>query len=163
MVPFFVWSAYEDRRGAAGLALVLFLIASLSDFVDGYLARKHDMVTRMGQFLDPTADKLLVGAALYVLVDLREFPIWAALLIAIRELAVQILRTEIVRGGGTLPASPAGKLKTLLQVALVTLWLGTTEVGVLHWILLWAALVMTLGSAWVYFREAMTSRAKVKI
>lgn len=162
MVPFFIWSAYDDRAGAATLALVLFLVASLSDFVDGYLARKHDMITRMGQFLDPTADKLLVGAALFVLVDLRDFPLWAALVIAIRELAVQILRTEIVRGGGTLPASAGGKLKTLLQVTVISLWLGTTDVGIVHWVLLLAALLMTVASAWSYFREAMTTRAEVE-
>ncbi len=162
MVPFFIWSAYRDREGAATLALVLFLVASLSDFVDGYLARKHDMITRMGQFLDPTADKLLVGAALVVLVDLRDFPLWAALVIAIRELAVQILRTEIVRGGGTLPASAGGKLKTLLQVTLISLWLATTDVGIVHWALLAAALLMTVTSAWSYFREALTGRARVE-
>ena len=103
-VPVFLWSAFRSSDTGLLVAFVIFVAASISDQIDGFLARKHDLVTKTGEFLDPLADKLLVGAALVVLVAERAFPLWAALLIALREIAVQILRIQIVRGGGQLPA-----------------------------------------------------------
>jgi CDP-diacylglycerol--glycerol-3-phosphate 3-phosphatidyltransferase len=157
MVPLFVYLAYGDTDAAAVGAFVVFLVASLSDSLDGYLARKHQIVSRMGEFLDPLADKLLIGAALVVLVDTRDFPLWAALLIAFREIAVQVLRTQIVSGGGTLPASKLGKSKTALQIGMVGWWLlpwAGANPG--HWVWLWAALITTYWSGLEYFlkREA---------
>lgn len=161
LVPVFLWAAYRGLEASAGLALTVFAVASLSDLVDGYLARRFDMVTRLGQFLDPTADKLLVASALVVLVDLRRFPLWAALLIAAREVAVQILRTRIVQRGNDLPASAAGKLKTVLQVAMVSVWLLEPRVGILHWALLVVVIGATFVSAWSYFRHAAVTSAAV--
>src|SRR5688572_33307770 len=109
MVPFFLMFAFGETNQARVTAFVIFLVASLSDILDGYLARKNDQISRLGQFLDPTADKLLVGAALVALVAERRFPLWAAMILAVREVAVQILRNSIVNGGGTLPASPSAK------------------------------------------------------
>ncbi|MEA2499289.1 MAG: CDP-diacylglycerol---glycerol-3-phosphate 3-phosphatidyltransferase, partial [Actinomycetota bacterium] len=123
LVPVFLVLAYRDSTEAAVAAFAVFLIASLSDSLDGYLARKNNTISRLGQFLDPLADKLLVGAALVVLVDTRDFPLWAALVIGFREVAVQILRTSIVSGGGTLPASKVAKAKTVVQISMVCWWL----------------------------------------
>ena len=151
LVPVFIVLAYVDSRSAAVASLVVFAVASISDFVDGYLARKWNITSRFGEWADPTADKLLVGAALVVLVDLRDFPLWAALVIAVREVVVVYLRAVIVRRGGTLPASAAAKLKTLLQIAMVGWWLIPWErMNAMHWISLAAVLVATLWSGAEY-------------
>ncbi|MEA2447740.1 MAG: CDP-diacylglycerol---glycerol-3-phosphate 3-phosphatidyltransferase [Actinomycetota bacterium] len=126
-------------------------MASLSDSLDGYLARKNGLVTKLGQFLDPLADKILVVAALVVLVDMRMFPLWAAVVILLREAAVQLLRNRIVSGGGTLPASPAAKAKTVLQIVMVSWWLAPWQPNPAHWILLVLALVATVWSGAEYF------------
>ena len=154
-IPIFLYFAFRHSDAAAVIAFVLFLVASISDQIDGYLARKHDIVTKVGQFLDPLADKLLVGAALVVLVAERSFPLWAALVIAFREIAVQILRIQIVRGGGELPASPAAKLKTITQIVLVSWWLlPWPGPNPSHWFLLAAALATTIWSGAEYFVKA---------
>jgi CDP-diacylglycerol--glycerol-3-phosphate 3-phosphatidyltransferase len=152
LVPVFLVLAYGDSGSAAVGAFATFAVASISDSLDGYLARRGDLVSRLGQFLDPLADKLLVGAALIALVSTRDFPVWAALVIAAREVAVQWLRTRIVRGGGALPASRAAKLKTLIQVGMVSWWLlpwDARNAG--HWLWVGAALVWTMWSGAEYF------------
>lgn len=152
LVPVFVYFSYVDLRASALFALATFLIASLTDSLDGYLARRNDQISRMGQFLDPVADKLLVGAALFVLVDTRALPIWVALVIGLREIAVQILRTQIVSGGGTLPASPAAKAKTFAQIAMVSWWLlPWVQLNLVHWLLVALAVVTTFWSGIEYF------------
>lgn len=159
LVPLFVWLSYEPTVAAAVGAFAVFAVASISDYLDGYLARRYGLITRLGQFLDPTADKLLVGAALWVLVDTRGFPLWAALAIGLREVAVQVLRTRVVQRGGDLPASGAGKTKTALQVAMVSWWLlPWGSIGPVHWLLLAAALVVTVTSGIEYFRRAASAQ-----
>lgn len=131
LIPIFVYFMYagvvegEDpaARIAPAIALVLFALAAITDSLDGYLARRHQRVTRLGQFLDPLADKLLVGAALVVLVTLRGFPLWAAIVIVVREVAVSLLRILALRKGRSLPASVLGKVKTALQIPTVMIWL----------------------------------------
>jgi len=162
LVQLFVALSYQDSTTAAVWAFVVFLVASISDFVDGYLARRHGTESRLGQFLDPLADKLLVGAALVVLVDTRDFPLWAALVIGAREIAVQILRTGVVQRGGTLPASSAAKLKTMLQIVMVGWWLlPWKEINPIHWALLAGVLVTTLWSGYEYFAGARRTKEGV--
>ncbi|MEA2451943.1 MAG: CDP-diacylglycerol---glycerol-3-phosphate 3-phosphatidyltransferase [Actinomycetota bacterium] len=159
MVPFFLLFAYNDSTSARVIAFALFLIASLSDILDGYLARKSGQITRLGQFLDPTADKLLVGAALVVLVMERRFPLWAAIVLGVREVLVQILRTRIVNSGGTLPASTTAKAKTVLQIWLVSWWLlPWNGINVVHGVLLGLALVVSVISGTEYFTTARRVR-----
>lgn len=152
MVPAFVLLAYLDSEAAAVAAFFVFGIASASDAVDGYLARRHGTISRVGKFLDPLADKLLVGAALVVLVDERDFPLWAALAIGVREIAVQILRVQVVRGGRDMPASAAAKAKTASQIAMVGWWLlPWNDKNVAHWALMALAVVTTVWSGIEYF------------
>ena len=152
LVPVFLAVAFGDSNAARVAAFVLFLVASLSDLVDGYLARRNNQITRLGQFLDPTADKLLIGAALVALVAQRNFPLWAAVLLALREVFVQVLRTTIVNRGGTLPSSATGKAKTILQIHLVSWWLlPWNGVNVGHGVLLGLTLVMSVISGTEYF------------
>lgn len=161
LVPVFLLFGLREGTGAALVALLLFLVASLSDSLDGYLARRHSTVSRTGQFLDPLADKLLVGAALGALVAQHDFPLWAALLIAFREVGVQILRIQIVRGGGDLPASPMAKWKTVTQITMVSWWLLPWDPNLVHWILLGGAIVTTLWSGGEYFFRAQTEPEEV--
>ncbi|MGH2730465.1 MAG: CDP-diacylglycerol--glycerol-3-phosphate 3-phosphatidyltransferase [Actinomycetota bacterium] len=155
LVPVFLVFAYRDSDASAIAAFGVFVVASASDRLDGYLARRHDLVSRAGAFLDPLADKLLVGAALVVLVDTRSFPLWAALIIGVREVAVLVLRTTIVSSGGVLPASPAAKIKTVVQLGMVSWWLlPWDDVFWAHWLWLGAALVTTLWSGVEYFGRA---------
>ena len=151
MIPAFLVLGYGDSAGSSLLALALFGVASASDSLDGYLARRHKTVTRLGAFLDPLADKLLVGAALVVLVDLRSFPLWAAVVVAAREIVVQVLRTRIVSRGDTLPASGIAKLKTVTQITMVCWWLwpwDATNLG--HWLTLGVAVATTVWSGAEY-------------
>ncbi len=154
LIPVFVLASYGDTDASAVIAFLTFLVASLSDSLDGYLARRAGTTTAVGEFLDPLADKLLVGAALVVLVDTRGFPLWAAVIIAVREVAVQMLRTRIVTTGGALPASAAGKTKTVLQISMIGWWLlPWSEHNLGHWVLMGAALVATVWSGAQYFRR----------
>lgn len=162
LVPVFVSLAYAGTDTAAIASLVVFGVASFSDFVDGYLARRWEITSPFGEWADPLADKLLVGAALFVLVDLKVFPLWAAVIIAAREVAVVYLRAQIVRAGGRLPASSAAKLKTVLQIFMVGWWLAPWErMNVMHWGWLGAVLVATLWSGADYmfgYRAAKEAR-----
>ena len=147
LVPVFVVLAYSDSDTGVLWSLIVFGIASLSDFVDGYLARRWDITSPFGEWADPLADKLLIGAALVVLVDLRAFPLWAALVIAVREVIVQWIRAVIVKRGGALPASPAAKLKTVLQIGMVGWWLVPWEsLNPVHWAWVAAVVIATLWS-----------------
>lgn len=131
LIPVFVYFMYAEQSGGPEtattvgpwVAIVVFTVAAASDSLDGYLARRHERITPLGQFLDPLADKLLVGAALVTLVMLREFPAWAAIVIAVREIAVSLLRSGALRRGRGMPASLFGKLKTATQIPTVILWL----------------------------------------
>ena len=159
MVPVFLLFAFGGSTGARVTSFVIFLVASLSDILDGHLARTRGQITRLGQFLDPTADKLLVGAALVALVTERSFPLWAAIILAIREVAVQILRTAIVNSGGTLPASPAAKAKTVVHIWLVSWWLlPWPGINIGHGILLGLGLVVSVVSGTEYFATARRVR-----
>ncbi|MGH3117494.1 MAG: CDP-diacylglycerol--glycerol-3-phosphate 3-phosphatidyltransferase [Gaiellales bacterium] len=152
MVPVFLVFAFRDDTGSQVTALTLFVVASLSDSLDGYLARRHGKISRAGQFLDPTADKLLLGAALIVLVSERDFPVWAALVLAAREIVLQVYRTNVVRAGGDLPASTTAKIKTFSLTLMGGWWLlPWDDRNIIHWILLGEAIVFSVVSAAEYF------------
>lgn len=121
LVPVFMYLMYSGTSLAAAAAV--FAIAAATDSLDGYLARRSGDITPLGQFLDPLADKLLIGGALLALVHLREFPLWAALVIVVREAAVSVLRSLELRRGHSLPATASGKIKTAVQVPMVLVWL----------------------------------------
>lgn len=162
MIPVFVLLAYVGTRASALGAFFVFGIASASDYVDGYLARRHGTISRVGKFLDPLADKLLIGAALAVLVDAYGFPLWAAFVIALREVAVQILRIQVVRRGRDMPASAAAKAKTASQIAMVGWWLlPWGEQNFMHWTLVFLALATTVWSGIEYFVKARAQQSTV--
>ncbi|HEM3598365.1 TPA: CDP-diacylglycerol--glycerol-3-phosphate 3-phosphatidyltransferase [Streptococcus suis] len=135
------------------LAAIIFALASITDYLDGYLARKWKVVTNFGKFADPMADKILVMTAFIMLVELGFAPAWVVAIIICRELAVTGLRLLLVENGGTvLAAAMPGKIKTFSQMfAVIFLLLHWTLLG--H-ITLYIALFFTLYSGYDYFKGA---------
>jgi CDP-diacylglycerol---glycerol-3-phosphate 3-phosphatidyltransferase len=121
LIPIVVLLLALDRDDARWLAVLVFVVGALSDLVDGYLARRHSMATPVGAWLDPLSDKLFVIVPALVLAFRAEFPWWAAAVIVLREVAVSLLRWRLDRRGVSMPASRAGKAKTLSQVCAVGL------------------------------------------
>jgi CDP-diacylglycerol--glycerol-3-phosphate 3-phosphatidyltransferase len=144
----------------AFVGLGLFLLASLTDFLDGYLARRRRQITKLGQLLDPAADKILVAAALISLVELHGdsgrplAPAWMVLLMISREFAVSALRSFAAAEGQIIPANWSGKVKTVTQIVAIALLIIYDELGEFRHlapIMLWVATVVTVLSGVEYF------------
>ncbi|UJL47995.1 CDP-diacylglycerol--glycerol-3-phosphate 3-phosphatidyltransferase [Virgibacillus sp. NKC19-16] len=138
------------------VAGLLFIIASTTDWIDGYYARKYNLVTNLGKFLDPLADKLLVAAALILLVEMGLAPAWVVILIISREFAVTGLRLVAAGEGIVLAASSMGKLKTVTQiVAVAALLLHNFPLSYIGFpfaqVMLYIALFFTVYSGYDYF------------
>jgi CDP-diacylglycerol---glycerol-3-phosphate 3-phosphatidyltransferase len=119
LVPALVVALLGNTPAGDVLAAVVFSLASLTDFVDGYLARARDSITTFGKLMDPLADKLLIVAALISLVSLHRLAAWVAMVIITRELAVTVLRLGATQAGVVMGASMFGKVKTCLQIAAI--------------------------------------------
>src|SRR5947209_2049610 len=119
LVPALVVALLGNTPAGDVLAAIVFALASLTDFVDGYLARARDSVTTFGKLMDPLADKLLIVAALISLVSLHRLPAWVAMVIITRELAVTVLRMAATQAGVVMAASLFGKIKTCVQIAAI--------------------------------------------
>ncbi|HWK10609.1 MAG TPA: CDP-diacylglycerol--glycerol-3-phosphate 3-phosphatidyltransferase [Vicinamibacterales bacterium] len=143
------------RKELVGAAI--FGLASLTDVLDGYLARRRKQITTLGQLMDPLADKLLITAALVSLVSMELAPAWMVAVILGREFLVTVLRSLAHARGVIIPASPLGKLKMISQVvAILLLILGSAEAQrlfVLGTIALWVAVVTALVSGFDYYRR----------
>ena len=142
------------RKELVGAAI--FGVASLTDWLDGYLARRRKQVTPLGQFMDPLADKLLITAALVSLVQMDLAQSWMVVVILGREIAVTVLRSLAQSRGVSIPASPLGKFKMASQVTAVLLLILGEDVPVfaaLGTVALWVALVTAVASAWDYYRR----------
>ncbi|MYC82661.1 MAG: CDP-diacylglycerol--glycerol-3-phosphate 3-phosphatidyltransferase [Acidobacteria bacterium] len=138
------------------LATVIFLGASITDYFDGYLARRRRQVTTLGMLLDPIADKLLISAAFISLVELGWAPAWMVVIIVGRELAITGLRSIAARQGLTIDASELGKIKMVSQVLAVTLIILSNLVfwlKPLSLVALWLTVIFALASAVDYFRK----------
>ncbi|MFO7765526.1 MAG: CDP-diacylglycerol--glycerol-3-phosphate 3-phosphatidyltransferase [Pelovirga sp.] len=123
-VPVVVVLLLFESKQACFWAAIVFLAASLTDWLDGYLARKWEIVTVLGKFLDPLADKLIVMAALIMLIPLDRVPAWAVFVILARDIIVSGIRSIAASEGIVIDASPLGKYKTVFQmIALVVLLL----------------------------------------
>lgn len=135
---------------------IIFIIASITDWLDGYIARKYNLITNMGKFLDPLADKLLVSAAFIMLIELQIAPAWIIIVIISREFAITGFRLVASGEGVVLAASSMGKLKTVSQIlAVILLMLNNfpfsyTNIPV-DMIMLYIALIFTVWSGIDYF------------
>ncbi len=152
------------------LAALSFGLAFVTDFLDGFFARRYGAVTELGKFLDPLADKILVMATMIMLIPLDRIPVWMVILIVTREMAVTGLRGIAASEGIVIQAESLGKFKTILQsVSVIALCLHYPYFGFnfhkLGIVLLWGALVLTLWSGWDYFRnfsQAAFGRKKIR-
>ncbi|MBI5135885.1 MAG: CDP-diacylglycerol--glycerol-3-phosphate 3-phosphatidyltransferase [Nitrospirae bacterium] len=151
LIPLFVFLAYEPGPWRSFWAAVVFLIAALTDLLDGYLARKHNQVTALGKLLDPVADKLLTLAGFVMLVDQGLAAAWIVIIILGREVAITGLRAIAAAEGLVMPADEWGKWKTVTQItAIIMLILGWRfwifDVGVIGTWVLWVSTVLAVYS-----------------
>ncbi len=151
LIPVFVVLMFEADPMRDFWAALVFLVAAVTDFVDGYLARKNNEVTALGKLLDPIADKLLIIAGLVMLVERGLAPAWIVILILGREMAVTGLRAIAAAEGVVMPADDWGKWKTVAQItAIIMLVLGWQfwifNVAIIGTWVLWGSLLLALYS-----------------
>jgi CDP-diacylglycerol--glycerol-3-phosphate 3-phosphatidyltransferase len=164
MIPVFLWFTWAESKVNSFVAGIVYAVTGTTDFLDGWVARKTGRVTVIGKFLDPLADKLIVMAALVMLVHLGRVAAWVVIVIMAREFMVTGLRTIAMSEGIVISAGQEGKHKTAFQVAAITFLtihyvypidviffsfdLDANKVGTY---LLYVSLVFSVWSAWVYF------------
>ena len=134
-----------------GISLAIFIVSSLTDLIDGKIARKYNLVTDFGKFMDPLADKLLVSAAMIALVEMGRIPAWVVIVIISREFIISGFRLVASDNGVVIAASYWGKFKTTFQMVMVCLMLLDLSekfawYGVLTNIIMWIALILTVVS-----------------
>lgn len=154
LIPVLVVVLLTKFEGREYVGLAIFLAASLTDFLDGYFARKFKKVTTVGILLDPIADKLLISAALISLIELGLAPAWMIVIIVGREFAVSGLRSIASQQGITIAASPLGKWKTVSQIIAVSILILGYELGEFMFIgkvALWVVMLFALASGLDYF------------
>ncbi|GAB3477383.1 CDP-diacylglycerol--glycerol-3-phosphate 3-phosphatidyltransferase [Amycolatopsis cihanbeyliensis] len=166
LVPAFVFALFADGGVDTGWRLVataLFAVASLTDQIDGWVARRYGLITDFGKIADPIADKALIGAALVGLSLLGELGWWVTIVIAVREIGVTLLRFWVIRHG-VIPASRGGKAKTLAQIAAIVLYLLPLPAGAepVRWVLMGFALILTVATGLDYVVRAVKLRATGK-
>lgn len=158
-IPVIVMSFYfEDSKFAHRLGAVIFALASVTDFLDGFIARKFNLVSKFGQMLDPIADKVLVGCVIVMIVKYNKADEIPCLLILAREFTVAGLREFLAQVRVSVPVSQLAKVKTTIQmIALTLLILGSTGSGIEHLdlighIFLWIAAILTLVTSYSYLK-----------
>ena len=148
MIPFFVFFLLcqgGGNRTFRMIAVVLFIIASLTDLLDGKIARKYNMVTNFGKFMDPLADKLLVCSALICLIELGQLPAWMVIVIISREFIISGFRLVASDNGVVIAASYWGKFKTTFQmIAVILLILDIPALRLVTTLCVWVALALTI-------------------
>ena len=151
LIPFFVFFLLFDPSNDVfkWIALAIFIVASLTDMLDGKIARKYNLVTDFGKFMDPLADKLLVCSAMIGLIELGRIPAWIVIIIIAREFTISGFRLIAADKGRVIAASYWGKFKTTFQMIMVILMIANIEISwvqVLTQIIMWIALILTIVS-----------------
>ncbi len=160
LVPTYCYFMYAGFAYASIWAAILFGLAALTDLADGYIARKYNLITNFGKVMDPVADKIMVAAAMIVLVDLHRLAAWIVIVMLFRDFAVGALRDVAASKGDIIAAGIWGKLKTALQMTALSmiifyedlLFLPTYTVGM---IVMYFALAASIYSGVVYFQQYM--------
>lgn len=155
LVPVFLFVLLSDMSNSHIIATIIFIVASITDGLDGYIARSRNQITKLGKFMDPLADKLLVTAALVGLVQLGKLSTWVVVIIISRELIVSVFRAVAASENIVIAASPWGKAKTVSQiVAIILLLLNNWPFNSLGFpvdqILMYIAVALTVISGWDY-------------
>ena len=148
LIPFFVLFMLVDITAYdKWIALSIFIVASLTDLLDGKIARKYNLVTNFGKFMDPLADKLLVCSALICLVALAKIPAWIVIIIIAREFIISGFRLIASDNGVVIAASYWGKFKTTFQMVMTCLMIADIEaISLITTIVMWIALILTVVS-----------------
>ncbi|HHT17902.1 MAG TPA: CDP-diacylglycerol--glycerol-3-phosphate 3-phosphatidyltransferase [Papillibacter sp.] len=150
MIPVFLIVLYLGFEGSTYVALGIFILASITDFADGHIARSRGMITDFGKFMDPLADKVLVMAALLWFTERGLIPAWATLIVLVREFAVTALRLLAVDSGRVIAAGLSGKIKTVLTIlGIAVLFLPVGETVVM--VCVWMIVLITVFSGAEYF------------
>ena len=149
MIPVFLFFLLTDCAGdySKWIAVVVFILASLTDFLDGHIARKYNLVTNFGKFMDPLADKLLVCSALIALVDLERIAAWIVIIIIAREFIISGFRLVASDNGVVIAASYWGKFKTAFQmitIIMLVLNLNVPFMNIINTILIYISLGLTV-------------------
>lgn len=149
LIPFFVFFLLFDPSNDTykWIALALFIIASLTDMLDGKIARKYNLITDFGKFMDPLADKLLVCSAMIGLIELGRIPSWIVIIIIAREFVISGFRLIAADNGRVIAASYWGKFKTTFQMIMVILMIANFDavwMQILTQVIMWAALALTI-------------------
>lgn len=154
MIPAYMAAMYLSH-GQAGMwmyiSLGIFIIASLTDFVDGYIARHYNQTTDFGKFLDPLADKLLTIAAMAMFCEWKVFPAWALMIVLTREFAVTGLRLVAVQKGNVIAAGWSGKVKTASTMVGLCAMMALPGIPVLNWVVIAVIVITTVYSGGEYF------------
>ena len=154
LIPAYMATMYLSG-GMAGLwmylSLAIFIIASLTDFLDGYIARHYNQTSDFGKFLDPLADKLLVLAAMSIFCEWGKFPAWALMIVLTREFAVSGLRMVASQKGNVIAAGWSGKVKTASTMVGLCAMMALPQIEILGWIVMIVIVATTLYSGVEYF------------
>ena len=161
LVPVFVWFLLDGGTAARSIAFLAFAVASVTDLLDGEVARRRGLITDFGKIADPIADKALTGAALITLSYLGELAWWITVVIVVRELAVTGLRFWVIRHG-VIAASRGGKVKTVLQVIAISLYVLPGHFDFVRELFMGAAVVVTLVTGVDYVARATRLRRAVQ-
>jgi CDP-diacylglycerol--glycerol-3-phosphate 3-phosphatidyltransferase len=157
-VPIFIVLLYFDRYWTNIIATVIYTFTALTDLVDGHLARKHNIVTDLGKILDPVADKILVTAALVLLVELGRLGAVVVIILIGRDLLIGALRNVAASKGTVIAAGRGGKIKTVFQMIGVgcIIWknqLLGIDILLIGQIIVYVSVILSLHSGWVYFKN----------
>ncbi len=171
-VPFLGYLLLQDTQSARNWATLVFLLASLTDFLDGFVARKYGLITTLGKIADPIADKFLTWIALMGLSYLGALPWWVTIVIIAREIGVTLLRFWVIEHG-VISASRGGKTKTFTQIIAISMYLVEWPTSVPEsFVTLWdvskisvmaIAVILTLGTAIAYVRKATQLRKEIEV
>ena len=154
LIPVYMVLMYLSGGEAGAMmfsALAVFIFASLTDFVDGYIARHYNQVSDFGKFLDPLADKLLTLAAMSMFCQWGTFPAWALMLVLTREFAVSGLRMVAGPKGKVIAAGKSGKFKTASTMIGLCFWMAFPQVAVIGTVVMWVIVITTIYSGVEYF------------